>query len=445
MMKDLKEKGCDILVAGGGILGVSIAFWLSEIYNASIILLDKEDDVARHTSSRNTGMIHRPFYLNPERKKVFAASSQKSYLLWSKLAEKFSLPWKPLGTLEVAMREEDVITLEKYRKWSLANGMREDETEILDRNEVKAIEPEVACAGAIHCKTDTCVSYGEFTHAVFRLAQENGTQFLGGRKVVSVTNKGDRLLASLAPPLSGREETLACRYFINAAGGGALDIAHELELGEEFTDLHFRGEYWIVNEPFASKIRKNVYSVAKYPEFPFLDPHLIVRVDGRREIGPNAVLVAGPGAYRGLSTSKRELVGKIFERPMIPKLKLFTSRRFLSLAWSEWRSSLSKKAMCSRVQKFIPSINLSYLTERGLAGIRSSLIDRHGFVPEAVTLESERSLHILNYNSPGATGAPAFSAHLVSELRRKGHLNGFAEKSNRRYRELWDYDWAKDF
>ncbi len=38
---------------------------------------------------------------------------------------------------------------------------------------------------------------------------------------------------------------------------------------------------------------------------------------------------------------------------------------------------------------------------------------REGFVPEAVVVEEVRSVHVLNYNSPGATGAPAFSAHLV--------------------------------
>ena len=91
---------------------------------------------------------------------------------------------------------------------------------------------------------------------------------------------------------------LECNLLINAAGGGALDIAHRLGLAKQYTDLHFRGEYWYVDEPFASRISRNIYSIARFKEFPFLDPHFIVRANGKREIGPNAVLVSGPGAYK---------------------------------------------------------------------------------------------------------------------------------------------------
>ena len=67
----------------------------------------------------------------------------------------------------------------------------------------------------------------------------------------------------------------------------------------------------------------NVYTVAKFKEFPFLDPHFIVRANGTREIGPNATLVTGPFVYEGISSSARELIEKVFERPVLPKLKTF--------------------------------------------------------------------------------------------------------------------------
>ena len=76
-----------------------------------------------------------------------------------------------------------------------------------------------------------------------------------------------------------------------------------MNLGKEFTDLHFRGEYWFVEKAFGQKISRNVYSVPKIREYPFLDPHFIVRADGSREVGPNAVLVSGPNTYQGLSQS----------------------------------------------------------------------------------------------------------------------------------------------
>ena len=115
-----------------------------------------------------------------------------------------------------------------------------------------------------------------------------------------------------------------------------------------------------------------------------------MRANGTREIGPNAVLVSGPGAYKGLSEKKTQIISKIFERPLGPKLNLFTSKTFLSLVWHEWRSSISKSAMSARVKEFIPSIDSSLLKERGLAGVRASVIDENGFVPAAnYVLKSE--------------------------------------------------------
>jgi L-2-hydroxyglutarate oxidase len=82
---------------------------------------------------------------------------------------------------------------------------------------------------------------------------------------------------------------------------------------------------------------------------------------------------------------------------------------------------MSKSAMIDRVKSFLPKINADKITEKGTAGIRSSVIDEHGkFVPDVILLENSMSFHILNYNSPGATGALPFSAHIVNRLNEKG-------------------------
>ena len=440
----LDDKRFDIGIIGAGILGVSISFWLSELYDCSIALIESEEHVGLHASSRNTGVIHRPFYLDPERKKLVAKAAEKSYHMWSKLASRFNLPWKPTGTIEVAIDDSDIDTLEKYRKWSLSNGMKEEETEVLDPSSVTRLEPEVKCAGAIFSKTDTSTSYGELTSTVAELGKNNGVKFLGGSEVKHLEETKDGVEVTLDQRSSKEKNTISCSFLINAAGGGAVDIAHMMGLAKEYSDLHFRGEYWVVDEPFASRVGRNVYSVAKYKEFPFLDPHFIVRANGKREIGPNAVLVSGPSAYSGLSNSKSEFIKKIFERPEMPKLHLFTSRKFLSLVWDEWRSSFSKKAMCERVRHFIPLIDVSMLNQRGLAGVRSSLIDNRGFVPESVQLWSNKSFHILNYNSPGATGAPSFSAYIVSNLEKKGFLDGLKHRASQKHADLWDFEDASD-
>ena len=108
--------------------------------------------------------------------------------------------------------------------------------------------------------------------------------------------------------------------------------------------------------------------------------------------------------------------------------------QFIQMASKEFWSSISKRAMVNRVRQFLPTLKPSAFTTRGVAGIRSSLTDKEGkFVPEMLILENDYSLHILNYNSPGATGALPVGAKIVSELLEKGYLN----KSSGKGQSLW--------
>src|SRR5213080_110244 len=445
----------DVTIVGGGVLGTSIAYWLAQRYEGRIAVLEKEVDVAAHTSRRNTGVVHRPFYLDPVGRKVFARCAQVAYGMWKAYAAARGLPWLEISTFEVALREEDQARLEKYRQWGLANGMREDELELLTSSDVRRYEPNVRCHGAIWSKTDTAVDYREFTQSVRDDAEAAGAKFLLGSEVASVDVAGDLLEVRLAAPEEERvyidprrkisvrvgrgQEPHRTRYLINCAGGNSIDIAHRLGVGREYTDLHFRGEYWEIGPAHHYLSSRNLYTVPRHPELPFLDPHWIVRADGRREIGPNAVPVAGPYVYRGFFRNPAEAIKKIFEQPIANKIALLYNRDFLELAGQEWLSSISKSEMARRAQEFIPELKVEYLARPGIAGVRAQAIDRRGnFIKEAIELQGDRSYHVTNYNSPGATGSPAFAAWLVDKLGRNGHLSHLRGTAARR--GIWDFE-----
>jgi L-2-hydroxyglutarate oxidase len=204
------------------------------------------------------------------------------------------------------------------------------------------------------------------------------------------------------------------------AGGAALHLAHGMGLAKGYSDLHFRGEYWVAPPCFRDLTRMSIYSVPRYPEYPFLDPHWVVRIDGSREVGPNAVLVSGPFTYhwnQNMRLILPKILQSIRDTGRVGLFNLFTDTKFVTLTLHEFRSSLSKRVMINRARQFLPALDPSLFTKRGTSGIRSSLVDTDGkFVSDILIVGNEDSVHMLNYNSPGATGALPVAALIVDRI-----------------------------
>ena len=106
-------KKFDIAIIGGGILGTTISYWLSSLYDLNLCVIEKEKKVALHTSSRNTGVVHSPFYMNPKKRKTLSKSALLSREMWKTLASQHDIPWKEVGTMELALDSQQNKTLEK--------------------------------------------------------------------------------------------------------------------------------------------------------------------------------------------------------------------------------------------------------------------------------------------------------------------------------------------
>ena len=335
-----------------------------------------------------------------------------------------SLSFKQDGVLEVATYDKGIDRLHKYLEWGYSNGLQKNEIQFLEKDEVHDFEPNVNCLGGIYCSKDGSIDYGAVTREIMEDARRFGCKLVTGSKVVSIvqTNHDHNTDDGHIALYTNNKKKFVTKYLINAAGGNAVDIAHGMGVTREYTDLHFRGEYWQAPSEYRDLTKVSIYTVPKYPEYPFLDPHWILRVDGKREVGPNAVPVFSPYAYNW-STNVKYLIPKIFESSKTGARKIFLNRQFLLLASSELKSSLSKTAMINRAREFLPQLRPSSFTQRGTAGIRSSLIDRNGkFVEDTLIIKNENTLHLLNYNSPGATGVLPMAAMIVNELIEDGIL-----------------------
>ena len=406
----------DLIIIGGGILGSSLAYFLSFLNKSKkIAVIEQEHNVAHHTSGRNTGKVHAPYLYNPEKKKLFANAAFHGYEMWKEYSKLQNLQFKEDGVIEVALDEKGIKVLEKYLKWGKQNGLEKKDIELIDKAELKKIEPEIKCEAALYVHRDGSTDYSILTNSIMEDSKKNGIDFLFDKKVTRIKKINDKWEITI-----NDNHKIFTDFLINAAGGNAMDIAHNIEVAKNLTDVHFRGEYWKTPKKYHNLTQTSVYSVPEFPDYPFLDPHWIVRVDGSCEIGPNAVPVFSPYGYDAAENIK-EFIPKVLEMINSGARKIIFDKDFQELAFSEIQSSMSKSVMVERVKKFIPKINPKEITEKGTAGIRSSVIDENGkFVPDVILLEEDSSFHILNYNSPGATGALPFSVHLINQLHQKG-------------------------
>jgi L-2-hydroxyglutarate oxidase len=294
------EDEFNIAIIGGGILGISIAYFLASSSTPqssnNLLLIEQEQTVSLHASARNTGKVHAPFLYDPIKKKLFAKAAFLGFNMLKEYCCLKSLPFKQDGVLEVATYDKAIDRLHKYLEWGYSNGLQKNEMQFLEKDEVHNLEPNVRCLAGIYCSKDGSIDYGVVTKELMEDARRFGCKLVTGSKVVRIdlsdyhdvkSNDGIVLYTS-----NGKK--FVTKYLINAAGGNAVDIAHSMKVAVEYIDLHFRGEYWQAPLEYRDLTKLSIYTVPKYPEYPFLDPHWIVRVDGRREIGPNAVPVFSP-------------------------------------------------------------------------------------------------------------------------------------------------------
>ena len=407
----------DVAVIGAGVLGTSVSYWLSALYDARVCVIEAESRPAHHASSRNTGVVHSPFYIDPDTGREMAAAMISSRPMWERLARKAGAAWSEPGVLEVAVSEPQRGVLERHMKWGAENGMGGDQLELLDGAAVAELEPSVKCEAAIRCPDEAATNFGRLTGALADESSRAGTDFVYDFRVAGIARTGE---GHLITDTAGSQ--INAGFIINCAGARSLSIAKMMGQAEGCTALHFRGEYWAAAEAHRTLVGTSVYSVPRYPDYPFLDPHWIVRADGRAEVGPNAVPVAGPESYEGAGGAS-QIASKLGEILTGSARQLLHDREFLRMASAEWRSSFSKEAMISRIRSFVPSVRADMFDKRGDAGIRTPVVTPEGrLAAGTMEIRGDDSWSIINYNSPGATGAPAYSAWLVGRLAEAGHL-----------------------
>ncbi|MER8028637.1 L-2-hydroxyglutarate oxidase [Streptomyces bauhiniae] len=377
---------CDVLVVGGGIVGLSTAYALTRAAPGTrVTVLEKEPGPARHQTGRNSGVVHSGIYYRPGSLKARYAVRGAAEMI--KFCAEYGIDHSVTGKLIVATDRAELPRLHALVQRGRENGIPVRE---LGAAQIAEYEPEVRGLAAIHVgTTGVC----DFTAVARQLARASGAEIRYGSRVVRVDRRPDRGVAVL----TSAGQVLRARVLVNCAGLYCDELARLTGDEPGVRIVPFRGEYYELARP--ELVRGLVYPVPD-PAFPFLGVHLTKGLDGGVHVGPNAVPALAREGYGWGVVRPRELAGTA-AWPGAWAL----ARKHWRYGAGELHRSLSKPAFLDAVRRLVPGVEERDLV-RAPSGVRAQAVTRDGtLVDDFLIREGARAVHVLNAPSPAATAS----------------------------------------
>ncbi|MGW8950696.1 L-2-hydroxyglutarate oxidase [Streptomyces sp. NPDC055709] len=379
---------CDVLVIGGGIIGLSTAYALTRAApGTSVVVLEKEPGPARHQTGRNSGVIHSGIYYRPGSLKARFAVRGAAEMV--KFCAEYGIPHEVTGKLIVATDREELPRLHALVQRGRENGIPVRE---LGPAGIAEYEPQVQGVAAIRVGTTGVCDFGAVAAQLAEASGASGAEVLYGEEVRVV----DRRPWGVAVRTAGGRVVRA-RTLVNCAGLHCDRVARLAGDEPGMRIVPFRGEYYELARP--ELVRGLVYPVPD-PAFPFLGVHLTRGIEGGVHVGPNAVPALAREGYDWSTVHPRELAATL-TWPGTWQI----ARRHWRYGTGELHRSLSKRAFTSAVRRLLPPVTEDDLRPAA-AGVRAQAVLRDGTLADDFLIkESLRTVHVLNAPSPAATAS----------------------------------------
>jgi len=381
---------CDVLVVGGGIVGLSVAYAIGRAAPGTrVTVLEKEAGPARHQTGRNSGVIHSGIYYRPGSLKARYAVGGAAEMV--KFCAEYGIPHAVTGKLIVATERAELPRLHALVQRGRENGIPVRE---LGGAQIPEYEPEVRGLAAIEVATTGICDYV----AVARhLAEASGAEIRYGARVAHVDRRPERGVAVRTTDGAGGGDIVRARVLVNCAGLQCDEVARLTGDDPGMRIVPFRGEYYTLTRP--ELVRGLVYPVPD-PAFPFLGVHLTRGIDGSVHVGPNAVPALAREGY-GWGVVRPRDIATTAAWPGVWRM----ARQHWRYGVGELRRSVSKSAFTSAVQRLLPAVTPDDLTPSA-AGVRAQAVLRDGtLVDDFLIKEGPRAVHVLNAPSPAATAS----------------------------------------
>ena len=391
----------DILIIGGGVIGLSLAIELKKLVpDTKITLIEKEKSLGFHASGRNSGVLHAGFYYTSDSLKArFCRDGNRmmtNYCLENKL------PINRCGKLVVATSEDEVDQLTLLYERGLENGVA---LELIDEQQAIELEPNVFTVDkALYSPSTSSVSPVAVMARLVADARKLGIQIKTATCYISSNN-------NIAKTSSG---SIEYDYLINAAGLYADKIAQEFGFCQDYKLLPFKGLY-LYSDSY--KLNTNIYPVPNINQ-PFLGTHFTVTYDGKVKIGPTAAPAFWREQYKYISRFRlSESMETILQ---LSSLWIQDPFQFRRLAKEELLK-LNKRRLAKSADKMVNSFNWREFNRWAKPGIRAQLINTQtrelemDFKYEG----DDQTFHVLNAVSPAFTCAFPFAKFLSEKILKK--------------------------
>ncbi|MBK4114918.1 L-2-hydroxyglutarate oxidase [Pluralibacter gergoviae] len=391
----------DFVITGGGIIGMSTAMQLIDLYpDARMVLLEKESGPAHHQTGHNSGVIHAGVYYTPGSLKAkFCLAGNRATKAF---CDENGIRYDTCGKMLVATSTLEMERMKALWERTAANGL---EREWLSAAELKEREPNITGMGGIFVPSSGIVSYREVTAAMAKNFQRKGGEIVYNAEVTALKEHASGVVVHTGDGREFEGSTL-----ITCSGLMADRLVKMLGVEPGFIICPFRGEYFRLAPQHNQIVNHLIYPIPD-PAMPFLGVHLTRMIDGSVTVGPNAVLAFKREGYRKRDISLSDML-EMFGSGGIRRVLQNNLRSGLG----EMKNSLCKSGYLKLVQKYCPS-----LTQQDLqpypAGVRAQAVSPDGkLIDDFLFVTTPRSIHTCNAPSPAATSALPIGAHIVSKV-----------------------------
>ena len=392
----------DLTIIGGGILGLATALKITAAHpRLSLLLLEKEPDLARHQTGNNSGVIHSGLYYRPGSLKARSCVAGRRELI--QFCDENGVPYEICGKVVVATTHEELPRLEELHRRGEANGLRGLET--IGAERLKELEPHATGIKGLHVPETGIIDYKKVAAAYATKIRDSGGDIRLSQKVVGILDRPDEIVLQTS---GGDYRT---KHLINCCGLQS-DLIAKMARGAnqdhepEHRIIPFRGEYYKIAPERQFLVKNLIYPVPD-PTFPFLGVHFTRMAKGGVEAGPNAVLAYAREGYSHRHVNLNDLWQTVSFRGFWAM-----TGKYWQTGFGELYRSLSKTAFARALQQLVPEIRESDLVPGG-AGVRAQAVSANGaLVDDFVIKQGRNTIHILNAPSPGATASLAIGRQI---------------------------------